>query len=809
MRRIWIDQRHTECGGFRMSRFRSGAARLALLGGCIAAVPCASTAAERERPAALEEVVVVAPYGARLPRDRVPASVQSATAEEIERSQSLDLTDFLNRSFASVNINHAQNNPLQPDVNFRGFTASPLLGLSPGVSVYQNGVRINEPFGDTVNWDLISLSAVNAVQLVAGANPVFGLNTLGGALSLQMKNGFNYEKTAAEAYGGSFARRSASLQHGANDGRWGYYGNVDYFEEDGWRDYSKSDALRFFGGVSLHGTDSSLDLSFSHADTELRGNGSSPAELLALDRDQVFTHPDLTENTLTQVILEGMRKVSEAVQITGNAFYRDIDTDTFNGDGTIFEECDVDGTEILVEEGFTDLNADEECSSVDDTDIHPVLDLNGEPIDAEIDDRELDAINNIGRRQQEVYGASLQLGLHSSPQGRDNDLTLGAAYSEGRTTFNSNVEIAQLLDNRATSRTGLFAREFVTRVNSDVAVASAYFSNTLNLSDATALTLAGRYDNTRIRLADRSGQSPELDGSHEFARFNPVAGMTFRLAPAMTLFASFGQSARAPTPVELACASEDAPCSLPNAFLADPPLDQVVATSAEVGLLGVTDDGLQWQVGAFHTVNDGDILFQTTGGAQANVGFFDNVGDTRRAGLELSLSQRRSRLHWSVEYSFIDATFADAFIVNSPNHPIFDAEPDAAQIVGEDKLQVASGSTIPGIPEHQANLGVDFAFTGRFSVGADVVMRSGVYLRGDEINQLGRTDGYAIFNLRGEYRIHAQVTVFARIENALDEKYETFGLLGEPDEVFADFDDPRFFGAGPPLGVWLGVKIKL
>ena len=239
-----------------MSQFRSGAAHLALLYGCVAAVPCVSTAAESEHAAPLEEVIIVAPYGSRLPRNRVPASVQSASAEEIERSQSLDLTDFLNRSFASVNINHAQNNPLQPDVNFRGFTASPLLGLSPGVSVYQNGVRINEPFGDTVNWDLIALSAVNAVQFLAGANPVFGLNTLGGALSLQMKNGFKYEQTAAEVYAGSFARRSASLQHGGNEGRWGYYGNVDYFEEDGWRDYSRHnlrDMRRRGRGVARRG----------------------------------------------------------------------------------------------------------------------------------------------------------------------------------------------------------------------------------------------------------------------------------------------------------------------------------------------------------------------------------------------------------------------------------------------------------------------------------------------------------------------------------------------------------------------------
>ena len=163
----------------------------------------AAICSEAASPPPLEEVVVVAPYGTAVDPALVPANVQRAVAEQLQRSQSLDLTDFLNRQSSSVSTNHAQSNPLQPDFNFRGFTASPLLGLPQGLSVYQNGVRVNEPFGDTINWDLIPLSAVDSVQMLAGAQPVFGLNTLGGALSLQMKNGFSYEGTQAEAYGGS------------------------------------------------------------------------------------------------------------------------------------------------------------------------------------------------------------------------------------------------------------------------------------------------------------------------------------------------------------------------------------------------------------------------------------------------------------------------------------------------------------------------------------------------------------------------------------------------------------------------------
>ncbi|HLS82727.1 MAG TPA: TonB-dependent receptor [Steroidobacter sp.] len=788
--------------------FKIDALRFALLGGCAAAIPVMSTAEETTDLQPLEEVVVLAPYGVGVEATLVPANVQRAAAQQIERSHSLDLTAFMNRFFGSANINDAQNNPLQPDFNFRGFTASPLLGLPQGLAVYQNGVRINEPFGDTINWDLIALSAVDSVQLLAGAQPVFGLNTLGGALSLKMKNGFSYGGRQVEAQGGSFDRRAAAIQSGGNDGRWGYYANVDYFEEDGWRDYSQSRALRAFAAVGVRDEDWSADLSAAYADTELRGNGASPVELLAIDRAQVFTHPDLTENTQMQVILEGAFELSERARLSANAYYRDLDTDTFNGDGTIFEECDFGDEEFLVEEDFTDLDGDGECSDADG-DISLVFDSQGVPIEAEFQGRELDAVNNLSRRRQESYGVSTQLDWRSPLRNGGNQLTLGAAYNEGRSSFDSVVEAASLLENRATSRTGIFAQELNTDVWSEVVNASVYFADTVALSRRFAITLSGRYNETRIRLLDRTGETPELNGSHSFSRFNPAAGATFSPSSALTMYASYGESARAPSPVELACASEDAPCNLPNAFLADPPLDQVVAKSFEVGFRGVFGAGLHWRLGGFRTINQDDILFQTTGGPQANVGFFDNVGDTKRAGVEFGLSQQRARVSWSVDYSFIDAVFHDAFTVNSPNHPVFDDDPGSSRIVGDDKLAVPSGASIPGIPQHQANFGVDVAVTDRWMLGADVVLRSGVHLRGDEANLLRRTDGYAILNLRGEYRIGSALTVFLRIENALDEDYETFGLLGEPDEVFPNFSDPRFLGAGAPFGAWIGVKARL
>ena len=766
------------------------------------------------------QVVIVAPYGAGVDRDLVPANVQRASAEDIERIQPLDLSDLLNRSFGSVNINHAQNNPLQPDLNFRGFTASPLLGLPIGLSIYQNGVRINEPFGDTVNWDLISASAIEDVQMIAGANPVFGLNTLGGALSVRMKTGFTFDGSEVGALAGSFGRQVFTAQTGGNNGTWGYYANADYFQEDGWRDFSASNAMRLYGALSYRAAGSTLDLSLSHADTKLRGNGSSPVELLEEDREAVFTYPDITQNKLSQLIVEGTQDLSDTMQLAGNAFYRELRTRTFNGDGTIFGECDFDGGEFLIEEGDDDDDdAGGGCEADDEDDADFVRDQNGNLIPAEIDDVEQNAINNISSRKQKGYGLSGQLALTNDVLARKNVLTLGAAWSRGETDYNSAIEVASLTEDRATTTTGIFADDLRTALDSSVDTSSVYFVDTFSVTDTVALTLAGRYNDIRTKLNDQSGVNPELNGRHSFSRFNPAVGITTRIAPAATLYASYGESARAPSPVELACASEDAPCNLPNAFLADPPLDQVVARNFELGLRGGAPDSLRWNVDYFFTRNRDDILFQTTGGAQANVGFFQNAGDTVRKGLEIELSRKISNLTWFADYSYVKATYDDEFVVNSPNHPIFEEAGDdddddggsapPSEIVGEGKLLVTKGRTIPGVPRHQANLGIDVALDTALSIGADVNLRSGVYLRGDEANLLSKTGSYAVFNLHAQYRFGDHTVVYARVENLFDRDYETFGILGEPEEVFPTFTDPRFYGAGPPMGAWVGIKVKL
>ena len=186
--------------------------------------------------------------GGDIESNEIPSPVQVATHVDIEQSGSLNLSDFLNRRFNGVLVNEIQGNPFQADINYRGYTASPLLGTPQGISVYMDGVRLNQPFGDVMSWDLISRSAISEITLMPGSNPLFGLNTLGGAISVQTKNGYSQQGTTIELGGGSFGRATIDFEHGGvNNKGLSWYLASNLFFEDGWRSDSPSNVRQFFG----------------------------------------------------------------------------------------------------------------------------------------------------------------------------------------------------------------------------------------------------------------------------------------------------------------------------------------------------------------------------------------------------------------------------------------------------------------------------------------------------------------------------------------------------------------------------------
>ena len=791
-----------------------------------------------------EEVLIIGviPSGAGLDKSKIPFPVQNRNASDIENANPLNISDFLRQSFTSVSLNDAQNNPMQPDLQYRGFTASPLLGLAQGLAVYQNGARINEPLGDAVNWDLLPQSAVQSITLSGGANPLFGLNSLGGSLVIDMKDGFSSEGTNVEISSGSFGRTTANFETGGNNGSLAYYANLESFQEDGWRDQSESDALNFYGSVGWRDQSTQLNLNYQYGQSELIGNGAAPTELLALDREAIFTGPDITENDMQMISFDYQHDVSSDISFGGNFFYRKNKTKSFNGDGSEFAVCSLGGMPQLLDGIEGD---DLEELGLDDDDICENQFADSDALEAFLnqtaammgsdDEFNLEnfaddlsgtgvlsdqAINNLSDRSQESIGADFQWTVRGNFLGYDSQVIAGGAYYRGESNFDAVLELANLDPiSRLTLGlgTGTFVDSEATSINTETESSSLYITNTMDLSSTVALTLSARGNYTDVVLRDRSGMRPELNGDHNFSRVNPSLGLTWQASDSHSLYASYSESSRAPTPIELACnegvfdlavafaieagedpADVDLECRLPNAFLADPPLDDVIAKSFELGSRGFLGD-VGYSLGLFHTLNKDDILFQTTG---RSTGLFANVDQTRRAGIESSLQGQWQAFSWLMAYSFIEATFEDSFKALSPNHAFADDE-------GE--IRVRSGDRIPGIPQHQFKLSSDYQFSSGLSLGLDILSNGNQVLRGDESNQLDEVSGYTMVSLRARYSVNEKLEVFAKIDNLFDREYESFGLLGEePAElevpIIEDLTNPVFLGAGAPRAAFLGLR---
>lgn len=786
------------------------------------------------------EVVGITPvHGIGLPKDKIPANVQSATSADIDRAESLDISSFMNRNLGSVTSNAAQNNPLQPDLNFRGYTASPLLGLAQGMTVYMNGVRYNDPFGDTVNWDMLPESVIHSVNVFSGANPLFGLNTLGGSISLETKNGFNSPGHELEVYGGSFGRNVVSAESGGNNGNLGYFLNIRHFGEDGWRDASPSDAINVYGSFGWHDDKSTLDFSTLYGNSELFDNGAIPVELMKQQRDAIFTSPDITENDMKFFTLEGSHWLNDDIQLAGNSFYRNTLTHSFNGDdsGYLYDPL----SPLYGGPGFNEPpnfplfpNNDAFLGFLASNGLpmdpaEPgefegggvagspglegliVRDQNGNPVGYNIGETPLNAVNNISDRVQESFGGTGQITFQQKLFGFNNQFIAGFGYNRGLISFSSQVEVARLLADRSTSRTGIYIPQDATGMKGSTTTWSGFFNDSLDLTDAVTLTFGGRFNETDVGIKDSLGNGPELNGTHHYNRFNPSTGLTWKINDKLGLYGGYSESARAPTIVELACADPNSDCRLPNAFLADPHLDQVVANSFEAGLRGNFGKTLVWNLGFFHTTNKNDIIFQSTGGATSNIGYFSNVGNTLRVGMEAGLEGIfLDDWKWFARYSFVDATFQNNFLVSSPTHP------NRVTTIGPNNefsavIPVEKGDRIPGIPQHSLKVGLDVPVTRDLTIGGDGNFNSGQFLRGDEGNFLGETDPYFVMNIHANYQVTENLSAFMMMENLLDGNYETFGVLGEANELpgFQNFSNPRFLGPAPPFGGWVGFRYRM
>jgi iron complex outermembrane receptor protein len=737
----------------------------------------AQAQAQAESQAVLPTVEVVESMpvpGTEVPKDQIPSNVQTATDAQLRRAQSLNLPDFMSTHLPSVSVNEIQGNPYQLDVNYRGFTASPLLGTPQGLSVYQDGVRINEPFGDVVNWDLIPKAAIASIALLPGSNPLFGLNTLGGALSVQTKRGDTHPGTELELQAGSFGRVSTEFTHGRKLAEGGHlFLALAGLNEDGWRDHSPSRVRQLFAKVGQDRGKLSWDLSFTHGDNTLVGNGLLPESMLLQNRRQAYTRPDRTENRMSMLTLNASYQLSDVQTISMTAYTRRSRYSTLNGD----------------------LNDDFSPPDVEESGVE----------------------NRSGTRQ---HGEGLA--LQSTVTAGIHRFTFGASVDRARTRF-AQTQAEGLLD-ATRSVVPLEQAEVDALLAGKSRTASLYFQDLVALRPDLQLSLSGRYNDTRVTTRDEGrallGLSTQLDGEGRYRKFNPAAGLTWQATPRLTAYGGWSQGNRAPSPIELGCSDPANACVLPNALQSDPPLKQVVSQTFETGLRGSLESGMRWNASVFRTVNKDDLLFVSSGLSR---GYFTNFGRTLRQGVELGLGQQTEALDWSLSYSYLRARYDSPACLVSESNSSAETSPACT---GEGEIAVRPGDRLPGLPAHHLKFNVDWRLTPAWAVGAQYRAYSHQTVRGNEngahtpdgagFSGSGHLGGYALLDLTASWRPRRGFELFAKVANVFDRRYASAGQLGRngfdaagavlPPEAWRN---EQFVAPGAPRAVWVGMRMQL
>ena len=791
----------------------------------VAAITSAGSALHAQQKATLPNVEVIGTSplpGLGQPRNEIAAPVQSAKSRDIEASGALDLSDFMNRRLGSVHVNEMQGNPFQLDVNYRGYTASPLLGTPQGLSVYMDGVRMNQPFGDVVSWDLIPRGAISSLTLMPGSNPLFGLNTLGGALSIQTKNGLRDPGTALSVSAGSNERRAVEFEHGGSNGNGlNWYLNTHLFKERGWRNDSPSDVRQLFGKLGWKNEATELNLTLAHADNQLTGNGLQEQGLLARDLASVYTKPDETLNRSSLLNLSASHAVNDGLLFSGNVYYRRINSATLNGDindaalNQALHQPSADDQDALAAAGYSSFPTSGANAANTPFPFWRCI-AQGLQIDAPAE--KCNGLINRTQTAQLNYGLSGQLAGQDIVWGKRNQWMVGAAYDASQIDFTQSTQLGYLNADRSVTgipsfgdgATGgvLDGAPFDTRVNLSgrVQTWSIFASDTLSLQNNLHVTLSGRFNSTRIENRDllhAEGDPASLSGDHRFERFNPAVGLTYSPTPAMNLYMGYSESSRAPTAIELGCANPAQPCKLPNAFAGDPPLNQVVTRTLELGLRGTGSGGLQWNAGVFAAENQNDILFVADN--QAGFGYFKNFGKTRRQGLELGLNGKWGVLNWGAQYTWLDASYQSPETVNgssnSSNETALAGNPGH-----EGTITIRPGDRIPLVPDQILKLFADYTPTSGVTLGASMVAVAGAIARGNEngVHQpdgsfyqgQGKTAGYAVFNLNGSFSMSPRWQWVAQINNVFDTRYNTAAQLGANGfDANANFQSRPFGGS--------------
>ncbi len=736
-------------------------------------------------------VVATTPLGGgEIDVSKVPGAVWQTGAEDIQTFNDTTITETLARQAPGVTVGNVSGNDFQPDVSYRGFDATPVTGTPIGLAVYQNGVRINEAFGDTVNWDLIPENAIDKMTIVAG-NPIFGLNALGGALNVTMKNGFTWQGFEADLRGGSFYRAQEEFQYGKQVGDWSVYMAATQINDGGWRVDGASQLTNFYGDVGYKANGLESHLQLTAANTQFGAAAYTPIQELQNNWSSVYTIPQATDNQMAMLAWTGNYAYSNTLSFQGGLYFRAFNQQHQDGNSTDVTSC----------APYSCLNG----SPVHDTLGGIIPDISQ---DGTIDLGEIDRFWT----QSRSLGGTAQAVDTDKIYGHDNTLTVGAALDYGWTHFTGNSQLGTVPAFVNNSLPVIGYPYLIDEPDSFLAPVSAkatnlytglYALDTFNATDRLTLTGGARFNFAGINLEGENGAL--LNGYSTFFHLNPVVGLTYKITPDINFYAGYAMSNRAPTPLELGCADPNHPCIIDNFLSSDPKLQQVVGQTFETGFRGQNAFGpwgkLQWSAGLFRTTLANDILPLQS--PYSGFGYYANVGTTLRQGAELSAQWTGDRWTAYANYTYIDAVYLSTFMEPSPFNP-------SADVNG--LIPITNGTPIAGIPKNTVKVGVDYSVTDRWKVGADMVAASGQVIFGNENGALPQLPGYAVFGVHTSYQVGKQLQIYGLIQNIFDQRYYTAGALYDITSFpnSAPFlTDPRSLGPGKPFAVYAGLRYTM
>ena len=756
--------------------------------------PAGPAAPSAPAPAAPAETA--APVEARavpgaVDQDKISSNVQTLSTADFDHATAPSLLDAMARGLPGVALSDQTGNQFQMDINYRGFIASPVIGTAQGIAVYQNGVRINEVFGDIINWDFLPENAISRMTLVP-SNPIFGLNAIGGALSVEMKNGFSYHGIEGEVNGGSFGRIGASAQAGGQVGALSGYVTFDAINDAGWRDDLPSTLRRVYADLGARGDQTEYHVTFTGASNSFGAATATPVQMLNQDWSSIYTVPQTTQDQLAFLTASASWKPTETWTYQANAYFRNFQQSHVDGNGTDAAPCP--NSPFLC---FPNLDGTTSRLVTTNGQLVPDTGFLGSSVLGEID-RTWTTTNS--------FGGSAQAASSENLFGHPNNFVAGVSVDRGLVQFSTTSELGTVNANQFPTVQGVGL--FIDQPSGDVApvglgaqtlYAGAYVSDTFDITRQLSFTAGGRFNFAQIQLTDELGNDPGLNGSHDYSRFNPVIGATYKVTPNVTLYGGYSEANRAPTPLELACADPMRPCLIDNSLVGDPNLKQVVSHTFEAGVRGHFDIAsglLNWSVGAYHALNTDDII--NVASPLPGHGFFQNAGDTLRQGIEASTTYKWDRLTAYANYTFVDATFRDPLTLSSPNNPFADANGN---------ISVVPGDHMTGIPDFRFKVGAEYRITEPWKFGADLNVIGSQYIVGDESNLNPKVPSYWYINLHSSYQVSKNIEVFGLVRNLFNQHYYVYGTFFETDNFpYLNLTDPRTFVPGIPLAAYVGIR---